>query len=527
MARTGLLVVTNLAKIAESLNAVTKYVTNTLYIQFYTEAASSENNNEHRKSASTPKSPARYSKHITEIYSESVKMHHQLDVIVLVGNLRNSSLWRAAPYVTSKRVDLLIFDRSISKDEISQFEDRYQTKNVVELSIEPDKDDQKIAAQSSSCDAIEGNIVVLGGTFDRLHVAHKTLLTEAVLHAKQCVYVAVTDVNMIHSKLLWELIQPVETRMSQVQNFLMAIDNTLTYDVRAIQDMIGPLRTESNLDVLVVSRETITGANAVNDIRRANNLPEIQIHCVDLIDLETDEEGKEKKVSSSNQRMDLLGTRLKEPEPNPNLPNYPYIVGLTGGIASGKSKISLYFEELGAAVISCDELCYEIYEPGKECHAKVVAHFGNGILSDDHRIDRKKLDAIVLEDNEKIRELQKILWPGICAELQRRIEKIRIEKTHNIVIIEGAALIETDWTQTMHEIWSVIIPTGEALHRLMNGNGLTEEQAKQRIEAQTSNKTIVDESNVVFSTQWSSDHTRRQAEKAWRGLQEHLSKFRA
>lgn len=86
--------------------------------------------------------------------------------------------------------------------------------------------------------------------------------------------------------------------------------------------------------------------------------------------METNEEGKETKISSSNQRMDLLGTRLKEPTPKPHLPKYPYIIGLIGGIASGKSVISQHFEKLGAAVINCDRLAHEVYEPGMKFRKK-------------------------------------------------------------------------------------------------------------------------------------------------------------
>lgn len=129
----------------------------------------------------------------------------------------------------------------------------------------------------------------------------------------------------------------------------------------------------------------------MNEIRKANKLPDLKIHCIDLIELETNEEGKELKISSSNHRLDLLGTRLKDPAPKLHLPNYPYIIGLIGGIASGKSIISQHFEKLGATVINCDKLAHEIYEPGTECHAKLAAHFGNEFLAEDNRINRKKL----------------------------------------------------------------------------------------------------------------------------------------
>lgn len=210
--------------------------------------------------------------------------------------------------------------------------------------------------------------------------------------------------------------------------------------------------------IIIVSAETFRGGEKVNEIRKQKNLRELHIHCIDMIELDTKEEGKEKKISSSNQRLDLLGTRLKEPELKPHLPKEPYIIGLIGGIASGKSIISQHFEKLGAAVINCDKLAHEIYEPGTECHGKLATHFGNDILSIDSRIDRKKLGGIVFANRDKLNELNQIVWPALMDEVQRRIEKIRSEKSHDVVMIEAAVLLQAGWQRDMHEVWSLIVP---------------------------------------------------------------------
>lgn len=203
MARTGLLVVTNLAKIVNSLSAVKKYVSNTLYIQLYTGATATANSNDQRKFVSTLKPASRYCTHAADIYSVSLKTCDQLDVIVIVGNLKDNSLWQITP-VTFKPVDVLLFDKSISNDETTQLMDRYQAKNFIEFSSEFDEHDSmndlETGASKPSDDAVEGDSVVLGGTFDRLHIGHKMLLTQAVLRAKKRVVVGVTDVSMVKSK---------------------------------------------------------------------------------------------------------------------------------------------------------------------------------------------------------------------------------------------------------------------------------------------------------------------------------------
>lgn len=200
------------------------------------------------------------------------------------------------------------------------------------------------------------------------------------------------------------------------------------------------------------------GGEKVNEKRRQLGWHELRVKVINLIELESVAEAKEKKVSSSNQRLDLLGTRLHRPLAKPHLSHYPYIIGLIGGIASGKSVISQHFEKLGAAVINCDKLAHEIYEPGKLCHGKLIEHFGAGIQADSGVIDRKKLGAIVFADKAKLNELNQIVWPLLMVEVQRRIELIRATKSHRVVMIEAAVLLQAGWEKEMHEVWSLIVP---------------------------------------------------------------------
>lgn len=207
-----------------------------------------------------------------------------------------------------------------------------------------------------------------------------------------------------------------------------------------------------------MSAETVRGGQKVNEVRRQLGWHELRVKVIDLIELDSVSEAKEKKVSSSNQRLDLLGTRLRRPTPRPHLPPYPYIIGLIGGIASGKSVISQHFQNLGAAVINCDKLAHEIYEPGTPCHAKLIEHFGADIRTDGGAIDRKKLGSIVFADKGKLNELNQIVWPSLMVEVQRRIEQIRTTKSHRVVMIEAAVLLQAGWEKEMHEVWSLIVP---------------------------------------------------------------------
>lgn len=206
------------------------------------------------------------------------------------------------------------------------------------------------------------------------------------------------------------------------------------------------------------------GGEKVNEIRLAAGLKPLKIHCIDLIELETNDEGKETKVSSSNYRMDLLGNRLREPVLKPNLPNYPYIIGLVGGIASGKSVMSKYFEELGAIVVNCDRLAHQLYVPGTKCHRKLIEHFGRHILNDDETINRKALGAIVFADKTKLSELNGIVWPQLLLSVKALIENARNIKSNAIVMIEAAVLLQANWQHEMHEIWSLVVPPERVMH---------------------------------------------------------------
>lgn len=210
--------------------------------------------------------------------------------------------------------------------------------------------------------------------------------------------------------------------------------------------------------MIVVSSETLKGGEKVNEVRIANGLKPLQIHCIDVVELETNEEAKETKISSSNQRLDLLGTRLREPQPNNNIPDYPYIIGLVGGIAAGKSVISTYFEQLGATVLNCDKMAHEVYEPGTKCYQTLIDHFGDGIVNADGTINRKALGAIVFADKNKLNELNQIVWPELLDRVKAVIESIRQKNEKSVVIIEAAVLLQANWDKEMHEVWSLFVP---------------------------------------------------------------------
>lgn len=120
--------------------------------------------------------------------------------------------------------------------------------------------------------------------------------------------------NSFTGKTLWELIEPCEKRIQFIQQFIQDVDSSVEYEVVPISDMYGPTKSDPNLNMIVVSTETEKGGIKVNDVRKQNGLSILEICKIDLVqDLNHGQE-EEDKLSSSNARMRLLGTYMKEPE---------------------------------------------------------------------------------------------------------------------------------------------------------------------------------------------------------------------
>uniref|UniRef100_A0A8R1DHD7 Bifunctional coenzyme A synthase n=1 Tax=Caenorhabditis japonica TaxID=281687 RepID=A0A8R1DHD7_CAEJA len=355
--------------------------------------------------------------------------------------------------------------------------------------------------------------VVLGGTFDRLHNGHKVLLNKAVELASEDVVVGVTEKDMILKKSLFEMIEPVELRINRVVEFVEDISGTAKCLAEPIIDPFGPSTRIEDLEAIVVSRETVKGADAVNKKRGEKGMSQLDVIIVELVE-GNDEILKETKISSSSRRRADLGKLLRPVNNVPRRPGAPYVIGLAGGIASGKSHIGKYLKEKhGFEVIDCDKLAHTCYEPGSALIEKIAKHFGEDIVIDG-LVDRKKLGAIVFSDKKKLRELSELVWP----EVRERALSIAEKSTAKVVVIEAAALIEAGWHKSLAETWSVFVPAEEAVRRVVERDNLSEDQAKDRMSSQISNKERLDASNLTLCSLWKYEETRAQVDRAVEGL---------
>lgn len=345
------------------------------------------------------------------------------------------------------------------------------------------------------------------------------MFREALKLCSSRLVVGVTDINMIKNKFLWELIAPINDRIKGVRDHLTSVNPDLEYQVVAINDIYGPTIQEEDLDCIVVSKETVRGAEKINEARSQKGWRELRVHVVDLLqekDPSLDEAMNrlhEKKVSSSIMRLDKLGTILKPPIPKPHLPKRPYLIGLTGGVASGKSALGEYLKSVGFGYISYDLMGHMTYATrDSPTYKDIVEYFGISILNEETQlIDRSKLGAAVFGDRSKLDKLNQIVWPAIYLLVDEEIA--RLKDKHDVIVLESALLVESGQTDRVHQIWTMIIPPEEAVKRQMASRGISKEEAEKRVNSQVDNFTRVQAANVVFCSLWEIDFTRKQANK--------------
>ena len=192
------------------------------------------------------------------------------------------------------------------------------------------------------------------------------------------------------------------------------------------------------------------------------------------------------------------------------------VIGLTGGIASGKSLVSeVLRDEYEATVISGDELGHQAYLPDTDAWKDIIARWGEDVMNPDTReIDRRKLGAIVFADPAELTALNEITWPRIRALAEKTIADLR-ESGVKIAVLEAAIMIEAGWTDLCDELWVAQSSEEETIARLQARNGLTEEQARQRINSQLSNAEREDYADVLLQNTGTIEELRVRVGELW------------
>ncbi len=193
------------------------------------------------------------------------------------------------------------------------------------------------------------------------------------------------------------------------------------------------------------------------------------------------------------------------------------VIGLTGGIGSGKSTVSQCLAELGAVILDADKVGHEAFKPNTEAWHKVIAAFGRQILTPNGEIDRKKLGEIVFGKPESLSRLNRIMHPRMYDMVKAQIEEYRRQGV-DVVVVEAATLLEANWTSLADEVWVTVAPEAMVLERLKKQRGLEEEQTLARIRSQLSSEERVKHANVVINNDGDLDEMKAKVKELWERL---------
>ena len=202
-----------------------------------------------------------------------------------------------------------------------------------------------------------------------------------------------------------------------------------------------------------------------------------------------------------------------------------FVIGLAGGICSGKSTLAALLEKRGAAVISADLLAHELYRPGTSTCEQILTAFGGGILKGDGRIDRRKLGRIVFADGAALERLNCIVRLPLKRLIRHNLAKARANGSE-VVVLEAAVLVQAGWTDIVNEVWVTVAPLHVVTNRLVKRNGLSRDEAVNRIVSQPPAQQQVFHADVVVDMGCPLEDVGRLAERAWIHLQNRLSVLR-
>ena len=199
------------------------------------------------------------------------------------------------------------------------------------------------------------------------------------------------------------------------------------------------------------------------------------------------------------------------------------IIGLTGGIASGKSTVATTLQSWGAYVIDADKLGHRAYVKGTDAFHTVVAQFGEDIVGADGEVDRRALGAKVFAEGGSLKQLTDIVWPAIYDMAAAEIKQSLDSNPNTVIVLEAAVLIEAGWQSLVDEIWVTTVDPSTAIERASARDGVDADAVQARIDAQLSNAERTAEAAVVIDNSADEPQLLAQLENHWKNLQERCS----
>lgn len=190
------------------------------------------------------------------------------------------------------------------------------------------------------------------------------------------------------------------------------------------------------------------------------------------------------------------------------------IIGITGGVGSGKSRVLSYMEErFGAVICQADHVAWKLQEPGQKCYAQIVKHFGNKILNDDGTINRKKLGQIVFQDNQQLLVLNGITHPKVKETIVQMIQSEQ-EKGTEYFVLEAALLLEDGYNQICDELWYIYTDEKVRRKRLKDSREYSDEKIDAIMASQLPEKNFREHCQIVIDNSGNFEDTCYQIDEA-------------
>ena len=193
------------------------------------------------------------------------------------------------------------------------------------------------------------------------------------------------------------------------------------------------------------------------------------------------------------------------------------VIGLTGGIGSGKSTVSQFLAELGAVIIDADRVGHEALKPDTEIWHEVIAAFGRQILKPGGEIDRSKLGEIVFGNADLLSQLNQIMHPRMYDMAKAQLGEYR-RRGVEVVVLEAPLLVEAGWTSLVDEVWVTVAPEATVLKRLEEKVGLSRTKALARIRSQLPSEERIKHAHAVINTDCDLDELRAEVKELWQKL---------
>ncbi|CAM3789886.1 dephospho-CoA kinase [Marinicrinis lubricantis] len=190
-------------------------------------------------------------------------------------------------------------------------------------------------------------------------------------------------------------------------------------------------------------------------------------------------------------------------------------IGLTGGIACGKSTVSSMLVEKGAALVDADRIAREVVLPGEPALKQIVDRFGQAVLLEDGSLNRKQLGSIVFADDESRKDLEAILHPTIRARMKEQMAAYEREIPDRLVVVDVPLLYESKLQELFQAVLVVYVPEEVQLKRLMERDGILEKDAMNRIKSQMPIEEKKKKADLYIDNSGSMEQTKQQVDLFW------------